>query len=92
MNYYNHDGTSIHAERNLFDKLPSQKKNKKINILVVRFTKMGALCMSRPCDKCIYFLSVFPQRKGYRIGKIYYSDQFGNIIKSNLYKLQQLQI
>ena len=89
MNYYNHDGTSVHAEKDLFDKLLSQKKMKKINILVVRFTKNGVLGMSKPCDKCIQFLSVFPQRKGYTINKVYYSDQNGNIIKSNLRKLQE---
>ena len=89
MNYYsNNVNQSIHAERSAIDNLPSQKKISNINILVIRFSKTGKICMSKPCCNCINFMSTYPSKKGYNIKKIYYSDENGNIVKTNLYKLK----
>ena len=89
MNYYsNKNINSIHAERNAIDKLPFQKKISDINLLVIRFSKNGKICMSKPCHNCINFMLKYPSKKGYNIKKVYYSDENGDIIKTNLYKLK----
>ena len=43
--------------------------------------------MSKPCSNCVRDMSIFPNKKGYTIDKIYYSDDNGNIIKTTLHKL-----
>ena len=80
---------SIHAERNAINKLPNNKLKKiiKINIIVIRVSSTGIIGMSKPCSKCVRDMSIFPNKKGYTIDKIYYSDENGNIIKTTLHKL-----
>ena len=81
---------SIHAEINAISNLPYIKKTKKksnINILVIRTSHNGKINMSKPCLNCIRLMQILPQNKGYIIKNIYYSDENGNIIKTNLNKI-----
>jgi len=79
--------TSIHAEHDAINKLPSLKKRKKlekINILVIRITKNGKLGMSKPCSECVNKLKMLPPKNGYKINEIYYSTERESIHKIKL--------
>ena len=43
--------------------------------------------MSKPCLHCIRLLSTLPEKKGYKIENILYSDEKGCIIKTNITNL-----
>jgi hypothetical protein len=81
---------SVHAEVMAMDKI-RQNKSKKIidvSLLVIRITKKSVatsyqLSNSRPCICCIHKIKNM-NCHGYRISKIYYSDDMGNIICSKL--------
>lgn len=80
----------IHAECDAILKLMPLKNNKKlesINLLVIRLSVKNKIQSSKPCWNCIETLKTLPQKKGYKIENIYYSDENGNIIKTNLKKL-----
>lgn len=81
----------IHAEHNALLKL-KQSKNKKrlelVNLLVVRFSKTNKLQSSKPCNNCIKIMESIPEKKGYKIQNIYYSNSDGNIVKTNLANLK----
>ena len=80
----------LHAEQDAILKLKTLKCKKMlvpINILVVRFSKMNKILSSRPCSNCINAMGTIPQKKGYKIQNIYYSDDENNIIRTNLNKL-----
>jgi len=83
--------TTIHAEINAINNLVRRSAYKKhltkIDLLVIRTSKTGKLGMSKPCIKCIIDLSTMPQKKGYVIKNIYYSNSEGIIIKTNLKSL-----
>jgi cytidine deaminase len=79
---------TIHAECDAINKLPNVRKKQVINILVIRLSKNNKLGMSQPCNSCVKMLSNIPQKKGYNIKNIYYSDSNNNIIKTTLTKLQ----
>ena len=77
-----------HAETNALAKLikvNQRQSNKLINIdlLVIKTDRNFCLKNSKPCHKCISYMMNFP-KYGYRIRYVYYSDQNGNIIKTNL--------
>jgi cytidine deaminase len=77
----------IHAEAYAIMNLPSlpRKKNlKKIDILVIRTSAKARLGMSKPCIKCLIDMSILPQKKGYVIKNIFYSDKDGNIVNTTL--------
>ena len=81
---------TIHAEHDAILHLPIlQKKRKlvKINILVLRFLQTYKLASSKPCIKCIHNMIKLPQKKGYKIENVYYSENDETIIKSNVNKL-----
>jgi len=81
---------TIHAERAAINKLPPRPPNKKplkVSLLVVRFTPSGKLGNSKCCFKCIHDMINIPITKGYKITKVYYSNREGEIIKTNLKKL-----
>ena len=87
---------SIHAEHDAILRLPSLKnknknKNKrklvKINLLVIRFLKTYTLANSKPCLNCIQNMVELPQKKGYKIEDIYYSENDRTIVKTNINKL-----
>lgn len=80
----------IHAECNAISKLIPLKPKKKlenINLLVIRLSTKNKIQSSKPCNNCIQTMKTLPQKKGYKIENIYYSDEDGNIIKTNLKKL-----
>lgn len=79
--------SSIHAEQNAINKLPSSKNLIKINMLVLRFTKKYTLSMSKPCSKCLHHMTNFSPKKGYIIKNVYYSTGDNKIIKTNLSSL-----
>lgn len=77
----------IHAEHDAINKLKPLYRKKtleSVNLLVIRFSKNNKLQNSKPCANCIKTMKTLPLKKGYKIKKIYYSDENGNIIKSNL--------
>lgn len=82
---------SIHAEANAINNLPSRPNNrkhlKKIDILVIRTSLTGKIGMSKPCIKCIIDMSSLPQKRGYIVKNISYSDANGNIVNISLKKL-----
>jgi len=89
MNKYDNKrgfGTT-HAEIDAINHLPPQpnkKKLVKIDILVIRLTNHGKIGMSKPCLNCILQMQILPIKKGYSINNIYYSNEHGIIIKTNL--------
>lgn len=75
------------------DKLKKNKNKKLINvsILIIRISGSSnhdcyKLCSSRPCVSCMYKI-INVTNLGYRITKIYYSTENGNII---CYKLKDI--
>ena len=83
------DGTTpgIHAEHNALSKLKPIKYKKRleqINILVIRVSKTNKIQTSKPCNNCIKIMETIPEKKGYKLQNIYYSDDKGNIIKTSL--------
>lgn len=93
INTYNikHNNGSTHAEVNAINNLPSYPNNrkhlKKINIFVIRTSNTGKIGMSKPCIKCIQDMNIIPQKKGYIIKNVYYSETSGEIITTSLNKL-----
>ncbi len=77
----------IHAEHDALNKLQPLRYKRKlepINILVIRLSMKNNLQSSKPCSNCIETMKKLPQKKGYKIQNIYYSDSEGNIIKTSL--------
>ena len=64
-----------------------KKTLKKINILVIRTSKNCKIGISKPCSKCVYDLSIMPQKKGYIVKDIYYSKNDGLIEQIKLKQL-----
>lgn len=77
---------SFHAEEVAIEKLRSNKRNNIINVslIVVRITSASnnnkyKLTNSRPCINCVHNIKN-AIKYGYRISKIYYSNEFGKIV------------
>ena len=94
---FNMDGDSfrndsgIHAEHDAIIGLKSLRKKKhlqNINMLVVRISKNNKLQNSKPCANCIETMKHLPEKKGYHIRNVYYSDENGKIVKSTLKQLE----
>ena len=79
---------TTHAEANAIKNLPPMPRNrhhlKRIDMLVIRTSQSGKIGMSKPCIKCILDMLTIPQKRGYIIKDIYYSDANGKIIKTSL--------
>lgn len=89
-NLKNHTG--IHAEYDAINKLKPIKRKRylqNINILVIRISKNNKLQSSKPCANCIETMKHLPGKKGYKIKHIYYSNENGDIVKSNLINLEK---
>ena len=87
----NGNDPGIHAEHNALIKLKPLKIKKQlepINLLVIRLSKTNKIQSSKPCSNCIKIIDFIPEKKGYKIKNIYYSDNEGNIIKTNLNNLK----
>ena len=91
INIYDNIGFgTVHAEANAIENLPNnlhKKTLKKINILVIRTSKNCKIGISKPCSKCVYDLSIMPQKKGYIVKDIYYSKNDGLIEQIKLKQL-----
>jgi len=82
----------IHAEHDAINKLKPIRKKKhlhNVNILVVRLSKYNKLQNSKPCINCILHMKNLPEKKGYKIRNIYYSNEKGEIVKSSLHQLER---
>lgn len=82
----------IHAEHDAINKIKpiyECKKLQNINLLVIRLSKQKKLQSSKPCINCIYKMKSLPERKGYKIKNIYYSNESGDIVKTNLSSLEK---
>ena len=80
----------VHAECDGLSKLIPRRHKKRletINILVLRLSGKNKLQSSKPCVSCIETMKFVPQKMGYIIKNIYYSNSDGNIIKTNLQSL-----
>lgn len=83
--------SGIHAEHDAIRKLVPIKKKKRlenIHILVIRLSGKNKLQSSKPCINCITTMQTLPIKLGYKIQNVYYSDNNGNIIKTNLKNLE----
>ena len=81
----------IHAEHDAIKRLLPLKRNKRlvnINLLVIRLSGKNKLQSSKPCETCINTMRTLPEKLGYKIKHIYYSNNTGEIIKTNLQKLE----
>lgn len=82
----------VHAETDAILKLKNLKRKKKleeIDILVIRLTGTNKLQNSKPCHHCIENMKKLLPQKGYKIRNIYYSNEYKNIIKTNLKSLDR---
>ena len=80
----------IHAEHDAIRKLlplKNKKRLKAVSILVIRLSVKNKLQSSKPCSNCIEIMKTLPIKIGYKIKDVYYSDNEGNIIKTNLNNL-----
>lgn len=85
----------IHAEHDAINKLKPLERKKhlqSINILVIRLSKYNKIQNSKPCANCIEIMKTLPEKKGYRIRHIYYSNEHGEIIKSTLSNLEKEEL
>jgi len=80
-----------HSEVNAILKLRFRREKLKnpikISALVIRVSSTGELGMSKPCAHCTISLFKLPRKFGYVITDIFYSDENGNIIKTNINEL-----
>lgn len=82
--------SSIHAEDNVIRKLPSLPKNKRpkrVDMLVIRVNKSGAMGNSKPCIHCLFLMCTKLPMKGYSVSDIYFSTTEGTV---KMMKLQEL--
>ena len=80
---------SIHAGHNAILKLPQRYSRKllQINIFVIKTTLHGVVGMSKPCAHCLTIMTTLPQKLGYRIANIFYTNRAGDIEKKKLNEL-----
>ena len=81
----------LHAEHDAINRLRPLTRKKhlqNINILVIRISKNNKIQHSKPCANCIENMRILPERKGYRIKHIYYSNYEGMIVRSTLQQLE----
>jgi hypothetical protein len=73
-----------HAEMSALVKLIKTNNYKRklisVNLLVIKTDKSLRLKNSKPCSKCIEYMSLLPQY-GYRMKYVYYSNASGDIVK-----------
>jgi ribosomal protein L28 len=81
----------VHAEHDAINNLKPLRRNKRlqnINMLVIRISKNNKIQSSKPCANCIEHIKNLPGKKGYKIKHIYYSNDDGEIIRSNIKSLE----
>lgn len=82
---------SIHAEidaitAGLYSLKKKNNKFKSVDIIVIRLNKKGHFTNSRPCSFCIQKLQEL------KIRKVYYSNQYGNIICEFIESMEKTHI
>ena len=76
ISFYN-IGT-LHAEMDIIRKLENFKnRQKKLDILVFRLSKIGIIGESKPCIHCLNYM----KRSNLNICNVYYLDSSGKIVK-----------
>lgn len=80
-NKYTMMGRTVHAEMAALRNLPSRRHMmpQKVDMMVIRITSTGKLGMSMPCIRCVIDMHEMAPVIGYRIDKVYYSTQSGDI-------------
>ncbi len=82
----------MHAEYDAIRKLIPLRRKKKlvnINILVIRVSGKNKLQSSKPCVNCINTMKTLPQKLGYNIQNVFYSNDNGDIVKTTLIQLDK---
>lgn len=75
---------STHAEINFMKKIKNWKNlPKKFNILVIKISKTGKICNSKPCKNCISYF----KNSRLPIKNIYYSIDENTILCENINKI-----
>ena len=92
VNYSMQPHGSIHAEMDAFRTLPKNhhKIQKKIFVFVTRFTLINNtihLKLSKPCLHCIQYMDHISKIKNYTIKKIFYTDEYQNIVHTDIQQL-----
>lgn len=71
----------IHAEVDCVFKLKKSEKPSPINILVFRTNNQGdKKMMAKPCENCLKTINFTLKRKNYKLKKLCYTDENGEII------------
>ena len=72
---------SVHAEEDVINKLKPMGRNRVINVnmLIVCVTETGKFHDSHPCVHCKKMMMERPSKMGYRINRIYYTTNAGDI-------------
>ena len=83
----------VHAEIDAINKLPiirnkPKHKYKRINLCITRLSIAGRMLNSKPCNDCIKKMKYLTKIKGYQLKYIYYSNEYGNIVKTCLSQLE----
>lgn len=91
MGDINGNQPGVHAEHDAINRLKPLHRKKhleNVNMLVIRLSKNNKMQNSKPCANCIETMRNLPEKKGYRIRNIYYSDDNGDIVKSSIKNLE----
>jgi hypothetical protein len=69
-----------------------KKKNKKAyDLVVIRISKSGSnVGMSRLCERCVLAMNDLPNKTGIKIKKIYYSNESGELVKTSVSKMMNM--
>lgn len=80
----------MHAEHDAIINLPCLPRKhhtKKVDIVIVKTSKTGCLGNSKPCLHCLAMMQMLAPKKGYRIDRVFYSNEFGHMV---CYRLEHL--
>jgi len=81
QNRFNFKGGSIHAEADAINNLQTNKRRNliSVDILVIKVRRDGKLSNSSPCVHCLKHIVDIPSTKGYKVNKVYFSNNQGEI-------------
>ena len=81
LNSLNKHPQTVHAEIDACMKVRYTNKVKKVSLLVIRTNPAGTkLLMAKPCNNCIENSKRILNNKGYKLTKIIYSNENGELI------------
>ena len=66
------------------------KTGKIATLIVIRINSKGELCNSKPCKNCI--LSIRKHSHFYNLKKIIYSDDLGQLIKTDINIIENMKL